>query len=165
MKIEELTQIEKNIESRMPEGGHFEERHDYLLEHGLYQDWRNLFVQYANLALDDDLEAIKRSLFFIWYQCAEPSQLSGINEIDESLVEMVLLKVDTLSAVGKLDLELTFMLPFYYQVAEWYFERFSGLENLIQASISNADLWQREAIKVNWKNRGIMGDYWLSKGL
>ena len=63
MKIEELTKIEKSIESLMPEGGHFEERHTYLSEHGLYKDWRNLFVQYANLALDDDLEATKRALF------------------------------------------------------------------------------------------------------
>ena len=165
MKIEELTQIEKSIKSRMPEGGHFEERHAYLSEHGLYEDWRSLFVQYANLALDGDLEAIKRALFFIWYQCAEPNQLSGINELDEDLVEKVLLKVDSLFGSGKLDIELTFMLPFYYQVAEWCFERFSGLENLVQASISNSELWQGEAPKVNWKNRGSMGEYWSSKGL
>jgi hypothetical protein len=165
MKIENLTQLERSIKVRMPKEGCFDERDEYLLKHGLYQDWRSLFVKYANLALDGDAEALKRSLFFLWYQCAEPNQLSGINELDENLAKKILIKIDTMSESGKLDSELAFMLPFYYQITEWYFERFSNLENILKASIANPNLWEKEAPKVNWGNRGVMGDYWSSKGL
>jgi len=165
MKIEELTQLERNIEILMPKVGCLEERDEYLLKHGLYKEWRSLFVKYANLALVGDSEALKRSLFLLWYQCAEPNQLSGINELDENLAEKILIKIDTMSESGKLDSELTFMLPFYYQITEWYFERFSNLNNILKASLANPDLWELEVPKVNWGNRGVMGDYWSSKGL
>ena len=165
MNIDKLTQLEVKIKTLMPKEGHFKERDEYLLKHGLYEDWRNLFINYVNLAFKGNSEALKRSLFFLWYQCAEPNQLSGIKELDEGLIEKVLIKVDSMSESGNLDSELTFMLPFYYQVTEWYFERFSNLNNITKASTTNPDLWEREAPKIKWENRGIMGDYWLSKGL
>jgi len=165
MNIENLTQLEKSIEIRMPNGGHFEERDEYLLSYGLYNDWSDVFIKYVNLALSGNLEALKRSLFFLWYQCSEPDQLSGIRELDEDMTNKILIKIDSMAEADELDAELTFMLPFYYQVAEWYFERFNDLDNVRKASISNSDLWEKEAVKVNWKNRGIMGEYWISQGL
>lgn len=149
----------------MPSGGHFEERDKYLLENKIYENWRGIFEKYATLALDGQDEALTRAVFFIWYQCSEPNQLSGLALLNEEFTNRILARVNTLAGSDSLHHELKFMLPFYYQVCEWYFERFENMESLYLASKENLDLWEIEAPKQNWNNRGIMGEYWSSKGL
>jgi len=165
MNIQELTAKEASIESKMPKGGYFEERDEYLKKNGLYEEWRKVFIQYSQLAKEGELEALKRAIFFCWYQCAEPNSLSGLLGLDEIHIHDVLTEAEKLSGSNELDSELKFMLPFYYQVCNWYFERFEGLHYLLEASLQNNALWEAEAPKYDWKNRGIMGDYWSSKGL
>ncbi len=165
MNIHNLTDIEVSIFKRMPKNGNFEERDTYLKSHKLYGALRNLFSEYASLAIEGNTEALKRALFFAWYQCSEPNQLSGLSELDEELIFEVLKKVDSYIETKSIDTELSFMLPYYYEVCDWYFERFSGLESLLFASKINIDKWAQEAPKQNWDNRGMMGEYWISKGL
>jgi len=149
----------------MPKGGCFEERHDYLLTNGIYSEWSGVFEQYVELALGGNTEALKRSLFFLWYQCSEPNQLSGLSDLNEQLIEKILRMVANQAKGSALDLEMQFMLPYYFQVCSWYFERFSKLDALTNQSLTNTELWQTEAAKQSWAHRGIMGDYWSSKGL
>ncbi|GAA3927607.1 hypothetical protein [Litoribacillus peritrichatus] len=165
MNIESLTKLESRIEDRMPKSGTFEERHKFLEGNGIYQEWRGLFEKYSELAFSGDIEALKRTLFFIWYQCSEPNQLSGLNKLDEKITEKVLREIDSLVELNKLDNELEFMLPYYFQVCEWYFERFNKLNALSKASKIKSELWQVEAPKCKWLSRGRMGEYWSSKGL
>ncbi len=165
MNIHNLTNIEVSISKRMPKNGSFEERDTYLESHKLYGDLRSLFVEYAALAIEGDAEALKRALFFSWYQCSEPNQLSGLSELNEELIFKVLKKVDSYIETKSIDTELTFMLPYYFEVCDWYFERFTGLDNLLHASKNNIDKWAQEAPNQNWDNRGMMGEYWISKGL
>lgn len=165
MNIEVLTQLESSIQKRMPEAGYFEERDKYLQQNEIYEEWRGVFEKYVNLALNGNMEALKRSVFFLWYQFSEPCQLSGLLDLNEHLTQSILNRVNTLSETNSLDTELEFMLPFYFQVCDWYFERFSNMDELINASHKNSDLWETEAPKQKWENRGIMGEYWASKGL
>jgi hypothetical protein len=165
MNIELLTKLEDSLEGRMPQGGTFEERHDFLEANGMYQEWRVLFEKYTQLALGDDVEALKRALFFLWYQCSEPTQLSGLDSLDELATEKILRKIEDIIVQNELDKELEFMLPYYYQVCEWYFDRFNELDILLRASRTKNELWQDEAPRSTWKSRGIMGVYWSSKGL
>jgi len=164
MSIELLTEIERSIQIRMPKGGTFEDRNDFLISNGIYKEYQSVFEKYSELGVSGDLEALKRSLFFLWYQCSEPNQLSGLDELNEALTEKVLARIDRIAEENHLDEELEFMLPYYYQVCEWYFDRFNNLNSLSIASKANADMWVQNAPKHKWANRGIMGEYWSSKG-
>jgi len=164
MKLEEITRKETELLHRMPKGGFCEERDEYLKKHDLYKEWQEIFTHYVEIATTGDIEAIKRALFFLWYQCSEPNQLSGINNLDEHLVEKVLLIVDKLAESHELDSELKWMLPYYYSVAEWYFARFQKLNGLLAASVTNKELWQTEKPKSTFINRGQLGEYWHSIG-
>ena len=165
MSIEILTEIESSIQGRMPQSGTFEERHVFFTANGIYREWQSVFEKYAEQGIDGDLEALKRALFFLWYQCAEPNQLSGLSELNEIVTEEVLAKINCIAEGSNLDEELTFMLPYYYQVCEWYFDRFSNLNSLYEASQSNTEMWIKCAPIREWCNRGIMGEYWSSKSL
>jgi len=165
MKIDELTERENRLEKNMPSGGYFEERDEYLKNNKIYEENKSIFCEYVSLANKGNLEAIKRALFYLWYQCSEPNQLSGISELDERKIQSILLAVNKLSENMKLDVELKYMLPYYYQVCEWYFERFKNLEALLLASKENINLWEKEASKSKKQNRGKMGEYWSSKGV
>jgi len=163
--MESLTEIEISLIRRMPKKGNFGELDSYLRTTGLYDEWGYLFEQYAALALDGSNEALKRALFFVWYQCSEPCQFSGLFELNEPSCKKILKQVNLLAERKSLDDELTFMLPYYFEVCGWYFERFEELNSLLGASVENGNLWQTESKTKNWKDRGLMGGYWSTIGL
>jgi len=165
MEIEELTVRENYLEESTPNGGYFEERDNYLKDNKVYEENKSIFSAYVSLAEKGNTEAIKRALFYLWYQCSEPNQLSGNLDLEENEIEKVLFIVNNMAKCHELDLELKFMLPYYYQICEWYFDRFGNLEALLKASNENEELWQVEAPKILYANRGKMGEYWESKSV
>jgi len=162
MKLEDLTNQETELLQSMPKNGFFKERDEYLEKNGIYKRWRDIFEGYVHLASAGDIEAVKRALFFLWYQCSEPNALSGINNLDDNLVEKALLIVNSIAENEDLDMELKWMLPYYYAVTNWYFERFKGLNSLLKASKRNENLWETEKSKSIFGNRGQLGEYWSS---
>jgi hypothetical protein len=165
MKIEEITLLEKQLQSEMPVQGYFEDRDEYLRTHNLYERWNSVFENYVELAKENNLEALKRSLFFAWYQLSEPGSLSGIPELEESSCGVVFEITNQLCRKSELDEELSWMLPYYYQICEYYFERFEPLANLRLASEKNSDLWQKSSHSSSFNNRGQLGEYWASKNV
>ena len=164
MNIEELSKKEDDIQRSMTSGGHFDQRNEHLHENGLYRESANVFKAYVELAEAGNLEAIKRALFYTWYQISEPNSLSGIPQLDDVLVLKVLTIVDQMAKEGVLDEELKNMLPFYYLVACYYFERFDGLEDLKAASEPGDDIYTQVSNSFDYTNRGQMGYYWHTKG-
>jgi len=165
MRLDEITQWESALKAKMPHRASMEQRDKYLEEQGFYQEWGGVFKEYAKLALKGDLEALKRCVFFIWYEAAEPVPLHGIWGLDQTLSEKVLGRLNTMCAQGDLDTELRWMLPYYYSVCDFYLDRFSGLDDLLKVSRRNVKLWYKLARKSSFSDRGQLGDYWSAISL
>lgn len=164
MSLESTSDKEFKLLAEMPDGGSFEERDKFLSDHGLYNRWAVVFEEYVELAKAGDIESLKRALFFSWYRLAEPGILSGLKLLSEGSVEIIIELTDKLAQSKSLDEELSYMIPFYFQVCDYYFEPKSRFTSLLFASNSNHDLWQEAAARSHWQKRGIMGEYWQSKG-
>jgi hypothetical protein len=156
----ELGMEEESLQKRMPQGGHIEQRDEYLNEHGLYEAWREIYAKYVTLAKEGDLEALKRALFFAWYQLSEPSWLSGIGDLPDGQTLIVVNLIEERLAQGLKDPELDYMLPYYMTVCSYYLERFYPLPYIVQASNRNTEVTRLDATGSDWSHRGQMGEYW-----
>ncbi len=114
----------------------------------------------GTLAQDGDLEALKRALFFAWYQLAEPSWLSGIDQLPDNETRSVVTVLEEFLERDIEDQELEYMLPYYMAVCSYYLERFYPLPNIEKASDKNSDGARKKAKSSNWTHRGQMGAYW-----
>src|SRR4030042_2122651 len=92
MTLEEITSLEYEWMSKHPYGAFtYPEKLDALCEQmGIYDAWRMIFREYVSLVRQGNLEALKRALFLLWYECSEPNELSGIKELERQLVKEVL---------------------------------------------------------------------------
>jgi hypothetical protein len=130
---------------------------------GVYAAWQEIFTQYAALAKEGDLEALKRALFFIWAECSMARLITGIKDLGEGLVKEVLGLADKLAADGRLDAELEWMLPYYYVVEPSYLNHFDDLDALKKASDEHPFLYRQRCLDVSFEHRGQMGDYWKAE--
>jgi len=151
---------EESLSENMPYQGHIEQREKFLNENGLYDAWREIYSKYVKLAQSGDLEALKRALFFTWYQLSEPSWLSGINQLPDKETLSVVTILEELLEQEAEDQELKFMLPYYMTVCSYYLERFYPLPNIQKISDMNSDDAKIKAKDSSWSNRGKMGEYW-----
>ncbi len=87
--VENIGKEEDILSKRMPVDGFIESKDVYLKEHGLYEEWRAIYSKYVNLAQGGELEALKRALFYAWFQLAEPCWLSGICELPDEETSIV----------------------------------------------------------------------------
>lgn len=158
--VEDVGKEEESLFKQMPLEGHIEQRDKYLINHGLYGAWRGIYTKYVNLACQGDLEALKRAIFFAWYQLSEPSWLSGISELPDSQTKKVVNLLENQLEQGLCDSELDFMLPYYMSVCDYYLERFYPLPNIEEASSYSSDNARILAENSDWKLRGQMGAYW-----
>ena len=153
---------EEVLFKRMPLGGHIEQRDCFLSKNSLYEAWGEIYVKYVKLTQCNDLEALKRALFFAWYQLAEPSWLSGIRELPDQETRTVIEALERFLEQGVEDQELSYMLPYYMSICDYYLERFYPLPNIQKISTEKSCDVGVKAIKSNWLHRGQMGKYWLS---
>ena len=130
---------------------------------GIYAAWRDIFAQYAALAKEGDLEALKRALFFVWAECSMARLMTGLKDLDEGLTKEVLGSADKLAADGRLDEELEWMLPYYYVVEPLYLDRFDDLDALKKASHEHPFLYRQRCLDASFDRRGQMGDYWKAE--
>jgi hypothetical protein len=63
---------------------------------------------------------------------------------------------------GNIDQELTWMLPYYYQIADWYIPKKAQAGAIVAASIDGFNLFETHLKKSDFIGRGQLGEYWRS---
>lgn len=130
---------------------------------GVHAAWRDIFEQYAVLAKEGDLEALKRALYLAWARCSMSCLITGIKDLDEQRIGEILDIADKLARDGQLDAELEWMLPYYYLVERSYLDRFQSLDALKQASREHPFLYRQRSLDSSFDHRGQMGEYWKAE--
>ncbi len=153
--------------------GYLEEKDAFNQKSGIYSQFAQIFLEYAHLALNGNIEALKRAIFYIWYQQAEPYELSGIKNIDNEAAVKIVSMLESMMLKNALDAELKWMLN-WYTTDSWIFESFlkstifEDFKRQDHFNTENCDYEQfteiakTENSKYNYKNRGQLGNYWLS---
>ena len=158
--IESIGRKEAALQKQMPVEGYIEHRDVFLKKHGIYEKWREIYSDYVALAQLGDLEALKRAIFYAWYQLAEPGWLSGISKLPDHETKIAVEILEQKLADGFIDEELKLMLPYYMTVCSYYLERFYPLPSIQKASELAKDIGKPILNKSQWNQRGKMGDYW-----
>jgi hypothetical protein len=86
--------------------------------------------------------------------------LPPTGELDQIEEKNNLLALNKLVLENKLDKEFKIMLSFYYSIANWYFESFKNIEQLLDFKKKEKAVDIREISFTS--NRGQMGAYWNS---
>jgi hypothetical protein len=166
VNLEALNLAEQQLFSRVRDAtGLMEEKFLQLEQNGIFAEYGKIYEAYVDLieSETDGLEALKRSLFLLWYEQAEPPCFTGISGLSATASQKVFSSLEHRVEAGALDLELQWMLPFYNEVAEWVFYRAADLPNLQRFLVAaDAELWLQELKAENFLERGQMGCYWTS---
>jgi len=127
----------------------------------IYSSYRQVHLYYSDLASKED-EALKRGLFIQWYAQTEPSDLTGICEIDDQAALAIIKVLESKIKTDTLDNELNWMLNYY---ANWDYV-FKGFENntTLKTFVQNrTDKYFPKSInRASMSKRGQMGRYWNS---
>ena len=157
--------------------GTMEDKELLLRADGTFAESAAIHADYVALAAGpwnpEALEALKRAVFLGWYAAAEPSCFTGIDDLDEAVLQR---EFDLLLATvrdERLDDEFEAMLGWYVQVASYAFAGRSGGDGLKVANVADElirDLrtFDGHAYKripfrrTDLERRGQMGVYWIS---
>ncbi len=178
MNIQELTKQENELLFQIRNiSGSMSERAQQLLDAGIFVSYKKLHQEYANLAAIGDTEALKRATFIQWYAVSEPSCFSGIPgpnpwsadlRLDEEIEKDVLELVQQSILSEQIDAEFNTMLTCYFQISEYYFKYFWENTSLMKKLYQNTQEINflnalKQLSKRDFRNRGQMGEYWLSR--
>lgn len=163
MKLEDLaTQELKILEKVYAIQGYIEEKSERIIKLKIDEEYRVIHSKYA---VDNSLEALKRSLFLIWYSVAEPIFQSGIGDLSIESTELTINKIEKTLLNNESDNELEWMLS-YYSNWKYVFERFDNCPELQKRLNGNIKTTLPEWInRDDMNNRGQMGHYWNSLNL
>ncbi len=140
--------------------GKMEEKSAQLKKNGVFERYKVIHKAYADLH-KQDLEALKRGLFLIWYALVEPPCFTGINDLNAEAENRIIHTLERRLRQNLIDYELEWMLS-YYATWDYVFERFSEYDEL-QRKLKQADTELPSSInKQDMTNRGQMGVYWNS---
>lgn len=166
MNLEELNLAEWKLFARVESlNGLMEEKFLQLQREGTFAEYGKIYEAYVALIESEieGLEALKRAIFLLWYEQAEPACFTGIWGLSESASDKVLTSLEARIEADSIDLELRWMLPYYNSIANWVFERPARLTHLKRFLVApNKDLWMQELKAENFIDRGHMGIYWVS---
>jgi hypothetical protein len=165
MDLADITAMEEEwLTRRSSIQGTIERRVTLYARLAIFDAWQEIFQKYVTLAKLGDLEALKRAVFLLWYQYSVPLWVSGLLGLDGQGSREVLQILDRMAKEDKLDLELQWMLPHYYRLADYYLEVWEGLDlaELKKASQKNWDLRDRCIRQSSFAHRGLFGEYWAS---
>jgi hypothetical protein len=157
--------------------GTMEDKERRLREDGTFAESAAIHAAYVDLAAGpwspDALEALKRAVFLGWYATTEPSCFTGIDDLDEAVLQR---EFDLLLATmrdGRTDREFEVMLGWYVQVAIYAFVGRAGRDGLRLANAANelirglrmldGHAYERFPFtRTDLEQRGQMGHYWIS---
>ncbi|AMM51529.1 hypothetical protein TH61_10585 [Rufibacter sp. DG15C] len=158
--LQQLAQEENRLYSRALQLKSSKTRDEVTLQE-IFVAYKEVHSQYAVLA-ELEPEALKRALFLQWYAQVEPSDLSGICELDEDSELKVIQVLDNRIRAGTLDKELAWMLSYYIDW-DFVFNRFSSFKSLQEFMLEGKQISFPERIdRVAMRRRGQMGIYWNS---
>lgn len=162
MSIDELAIKEKNLCSSVNElEGTINEKSESVVYFGITKEYREIHNEYSRLA-KNDLEALKRGLFLVWYSISEPSWLTGIGALEQESVDRIIKILDRRLKKGVTDYELDWMLD-YYSDWDFVFEQFKHFKNFQNRLKSKSKtVFPDEIDRAQMKQRGQMGVYWNS---
>jgi hypothetical protein len=148
--------------------GSFDERDAQITRSGLYGEYPAIvsaYVEVATLADNEStrLEALKRAVFLAWYACTAPSVESGISELPETIVRLVMDVLDKALAAEKVDNEMRMMLAWYRDTFAAPFEHYGPVRALDLAirDVTSDDV-RRELDKAAFGGRGQLGIFWAA---
>ncbi|MFD0862533.1 hypothetical protein ACFQ1M_09975 [Sungkyunkwania multivorans] len=162
MNIDELAKKELELHCKVEQlNGTIEEKADQVVYFGITREYRSIHQEYSRLS-KNNLEALKRGLFIIWYASSEPTWLTGIGELDSDAEERIIKTLDRRLKQGITDYELNWMLD-YFSTWDYVFERFKGFNNFqnrlkCESKTALPDKIDRKEME----KRGQMGHYWNS---
>ena len=146
--------------------GLMDEKHEQLQQSGVFREYGEIYEAYVELIESESvgLEALKRAVFLMWYEQAEPACFSGVFELSAKASRKVLKFLENKIEAGELDIELKWMLPYYNMIADWVFSQHADFPNLVAyLSRSDSELWHEVDMRAEFfAHRGQMGAYWLS---
>ena len=146
--------------------GSMEQKHDSLVELGVYAQYRAIFGQYLRLLAEPEAagEALKRAVFLSWYDLSEPACFTGLFELPSDGRYVVCGALNSAFAGGASDEELRWMVAYYYHLTESAFPGLSAHAEL-DLFLSRADPESYLVARFQqqqFEGRGQMGHYWRS---
>jgi hypothetical protein len=155
--------------------GTMEDKMQQLRSSTIVEEYKQLHKEHLTLLLasrdkQEQLELLKRLVFLNWYQLAEPSIYTGLDELDEEVVQAAYDLLDTWLSHDALDQEFQWMLSYY---ASWDYALLLYSENrlpTLTAFVKAVDLAAshspyHQLPRHSMNNRGLMGRYWQSVGV
>ncbi|MFT7619588.1 MAG: hypothetical protein ACI97A_003244 [Planctomycetota bacterium] len=163
MTLIELADEEARLRSELCRcTGNIEQKVLRLRECGVFEAYERIHAEYAKLANEGDDEALKRALFLQWYTYADASFSSGLSELDEANENSIIAILNSRAEANELDAELCWMLPWYFNICDWYFEstlKKSPLMSWLRQHRSE-EFPAKQVSKVSLSGRGQMSEYW-----
>jgi hypothetical protein len=155
--------------------GTMEDKMQQLRSSTIIEEYKQLHKEYLTLLQascnkQEQLELLKRLVFLNWYQLVEPSIYTGLEELDEEVVQAAYDLLDTWLSHSALDQEFQWMLSYYasweYAILFYSKNRLPMLTAFIEAVDQSAlHLPQHQLPRHSMDNRGLMGRYWQSVGV
>jgi hypothetical protein len=162
MTLVELAQRETEL-SRIPSSleGTIEQRQERISQHGINVEYRTIFNEYAALS-DNNIEALKRGLFLMWFCHIEPTFISGLDYFDIEQERKIIVNIETYFNLQHTDYELEWMFSYYIS---WHFlfdyKEFPLFhEKLLE--FENKSIMPNAINRETMEERGQMGEYWNS---
>ncbi|RAJ89779.1 hypothetical protein LX87_05678 [Larkinella arboricola] len=144
--------------------GTIEDKQKKLQIEGVYEAYKEVHRQYANLAIES-LEALKRGLFIQWHVLVGACFVSGISDIYPQAEYRIIEILDDKLSRNEVDPELYAMVSYYANEAwDFVYDRFPSFVNL-KNLMSNKNTYDQIVKQIkcsNLNNRGQMGIYWNS---
>ena len=162
--IKKLTRTEADLLGKVDAAvGLIEEKTASLQAAGVFEAYAKVHRQYVNLVGDPccGIEALKRALFIQWYAVSEPACFTGICDIDTVAQTEVFQALDEMTQSAQLDFELRYMLLWYHQISDWYFDNRTDIPNLRQWFAATPHELPRFN-EQDLNGRGQMARYWQS---
>lgn len=159
MTTEELGKAELDLLVCLTEAkGTIDEKVKQLEELKVFNNYNDIYIQYANLAVSD-MEALKRAAFLTWISRLDPAYITGIDQLDkESVAKVIAILLERIKN-GLQDNELSWMLGYY---ASWsfLFKDFRDFETALNTV--SKDITEEMISRADLLSRGQMGAYFFS---
>lgn len=146
-----------------------------LQQQGVFAAYRQIHQAYVALASFKQErhtrnEALKRAIFLNWYSQLEPAALTGLADLDEHQITEAYFVLNKIIEKDWLTNEQAWMLQHYagwsWAILQYTENKIHALSNWVVAASSKAAPMPSPAIlQQSMQRRGLMGLYFLEKGL
>ena len=175
MNLEQLNLAEQQLLIKVKSAtGLIEDKILQLEQNNTFTEYDKIYEKYVELLESkiEWLEALKRSLFLLWYEQSEPPCFSGLSGLSVSASRKVFNFLEQQIESERIDSELKLMLQYYNEISEWVFNELidewvfkkkTNLPNLIFfLANTKTEIELNNLNADNFRERGQMGKYWTS---